>query len=118
MIKIILYVVAALGVTVGALTITGAGDDRSSTPTITTLPLSLLACNRAAEGEQSGTRVRLGEHWDGVAAVSAGFRTFWIQRTTAEVPEELGFQVDVTVRPSPSSPSFCAPKRNCGGSNE
>jgi hypothetical protein len=61
MIKIILYVVAALGVTVGALTITGAGDDRSSTPTITTLPLSLLACNRAAEGEQSGTRVRLGE---------------------------------------------------------
>jgi hypothetical protein len=39
MIKIILSVVAALGVTVGALTITGAGDDRSSTPTITTLPL-------------------------------------------------------------------------------
>jgi hypothetical protein len=25
-------------------------------------------------------------------------RTFWIQRTTAEVPEELGFQVDVTVK--------------------
>jgi hypothetical protein len=39
MTKIILYVVAALAVTVGALTITGAGDDGSSTPTITTLPL-------------------------------------------------------------------------------
>jgi hypothetical protein len=39
MTKIILTVVAALAVTVGVLTITGAGDDRSSTPTITTLPL-------------------------------------------------------------------------------
>jgi hypothetical protein len=39
MAKIILYVVAALIVTVGALTITGAGDDGSSTPTMTTLPL-------------------------------------------------------------------------------
>ena len=33
------YVVAALVVTVGALTITGAGDDGSSTPTMITLPL-------------------------------------------------------------------------------
>jgi hypothetical protein len=39
MTKIILSVVAALAVTVGALTITGAGNDRSSTPTMTTLPL-------------------------------------------------------------------------------
>jgi hypothetical protein len=39
MIKIILTVLAALGVTVGVLTITGAGDDRSSTPTMITLPL-------------------------------------------------------------------------------
>jgi 2-haloacid dehalogenase len=37
-------------------------------------------------------------NWDGVAAVSAGLRTFWIQRTAAEVPEELGFQVDITVK--------------------
>ena len=37
-------------------------------------------------------------NWDGVAAVSAGLRTFWIQRTVAEVPEELGFQVDTTVK--------------------
>src|SRR5215831_8541806 len=37
-------------------------------------------------------------NWDGVAAVSAGLRTFWIQRSTAEVPEELGFQVDTTVK--------------------
>jgi hypothetical protein len=37
--KIILTIVAALAVTVGVLTITVAGDDRSSTPAITTLPL-------------------------------------------------------------------------------
>jgi hypothetical protein len=30
--------------------------------------------------------------------VSAGLRTFWIQRTAVEVPEELGFQVDATVK--------------------
>ena len=53
----------------------------------------------AASGKQSGARFCLGEHnWDGVAAVSAGLRTFWIQRSTAEVPEELGFQVDTTVK--------------------
>src|SRR5262249_20118605 len=28
-------------------------------------------------------------NWDAVAAASAGLRTFWIQRSTAEVPEEL-----------------------------
>jgi len=39
MTKIILTVVAALAVTVGALTITGAGDERSSTPTMLALPL-------------------------------------------------------------------------------
>jgi hypothetical protein len=39
MLKIILSVVAALVVTVGALAITGAGNDGSSTPTMTTLPL-------------------------------------------------------------------------------
>ena len=39
MIKIILAVVAALVVTVGALTITGAGDDSSSTATMLALPL-------------------------------------------------------------------------------
>jgi 2-haloacid dehalogenase len=33
-------------------------------------------------------------NWDGVAAVS-GLR---IQRTAAEVPEELGFQVGITVK--------------------
>ena len=37
--KIILTVVAALAVTIGALTITGAGDDNSRTPTMLTLPL-------------------------------------------------------------------------------
>jgi hypothetical protein len=40
MTKIILYVVAALAVvTVGALTVTDAVDDRSSAPTMTTRPL-------------------------------------------------------------------------------
>jgi hypothetical protein len=39
MTKIILSIVAALAVTIGALTITGAGDESSSTPTMTTLPL-------------------------------------------------------------------------------
>jgi hypothetical protein len=39
MIKIILSVVAAVFVTIGALTITGAGDDKSSAPTMTTLPV-------------------------------------------------------------------------------
>ena len=39
MTKIILTVVAALAVTISALTITGAGDDSSSTPTMLALPL-------------------------------------------------------------------------------
>jgi low temperature requirement protein LtrA len=39
MTKMILTVVAALAVTIGALTITGARDDNSSTPTMLTLPL-------------------------------------------------------------------------------
>ena len=39
MTRIILTVVAALTVTILALTITGAGDDSSSTPTMVALPL-------------------------------------------------------------------------------
>ena len=39
MTRIILTVVATLAVTIGALTITGAGDDSSSTPTMLVLPL-------------------------------------------------------------------------------
>ena len=37
-------------------------------------------------------------NWDGCAAKSAGLRTFWIQRSAAETPEELGFQIDTTVK--------------------
>jgi 2-haloacid dehalogenase len=37
-------------------------------------------------------------NWDAVAAASAGLRTFWIQRSTVEVPEELGFQADTIVK--------------------
>jgi 2-haloacid dehalogenase len=36
--------------------------------------------------------------WDINGAASAGLMTFWIQRTTAEVPEELGFQADAVVK--------------------
>jgi 2-haloacid dehalogenase len=36
--------------------------------------------------------------WDIAAAASAGLRTFWIQRSAAEVPEELGFQADKIVK--------------------
>jgi 2-haloacid dehalogenase len=37
-------------------------------------------------------------NWDAIGAVSAGLRTFWIQRAAAEVPEELGFQPDTTIK--------------------
>jgi 2-haloacid dehalogenase len=37
-------------------------------------------------------------NWDAVGAVSAGLRTFWIQRTAGDVPEELGFQPDITIK--------------------
>jgi 2-haloacid dehalogenase len=37
-------------------------------------------------------------NWDAVGAVSAGLRTFWIQRTAGDVPEELGFQPDMTIK--------------------
>jgi 2-haloacid dehalogenase len=37
-------------------------------------------------------------NWDAVGAVSAGLRTFWIQRSAGEVPEELGFQPDITIK--------------------
>src|SRR2546425_9179123 len=37
-------------------------------------------------------------NWDAVGAASTGLRTFWIQRSTAEDPKELGFQVDTIVK--------------------
>ena len=40
----------------------------------------------------------MAKDWDAVAAASAGLRTFWIQRSTVEVPEELGFQADTIVK--------------------
>ncbi len=36
--------------------------------------------------------------WDICGAASAGLRTFWIQRSAAEVPEELGYKADATVK--------------------
>jgi 2-haloacid dehalogenase len=37
-------------------------------------------------------------NWDICGGASAGLRTFWIQRSAAEVPEELGFKADATVK--------------------
>lgn len=37
-------------------------------------------------------------NWDNCGAASAGLRTFWIQRSAGEVPEELGFKADATVK--------------------
>jgi 2-haloacid dehalogenase len=37
-------------------------------------------------------------NWDIAAAASAGLNTFWIQRSAAEVPEELGFKADTIVK--------------------
>jgi 2-haloacid dehalogenase len=37
-------------------------------------------------------------NWDICGGASAGLRTFWIQRSAAEVPEELGFKADTTVK--------------------
>ena len=36
--------------------------------------------------------------WDAAGAASAGLRTFWIQRSAAEPPEELGFGAERVVR--------------------
>jgi 2-haloacid dehalogenase len=36
--------------------------------------------------------------WDIMGAASAGLPTFWIQRSPAEVPEELGFQASAVVK--------------------
>ncbi|MGH7342376.1 MAG: haloacid dehalogenase type II, partial [Candidatus Rokuibacteriota bacterium] len=35
--------------------------------------------------------------WDAAGAASAGLRTFWIQRSAAEPPEELGFGAEQVV---------------------
>jgi 2-haloacid dehalogenase len=37
-------------------------------------------------------------NWDICGGAAAGLRTFWIQRSAAEVPEELGFKADTTVK--------------------
>jgi 2-haloacid dehalogenase len=37
-------------------------------------------------------------NWDVCGAASTGLRTFWVQRSAAEVPEELGFKANATVK--------------------
>ena len=58
-------------------------------------------CNLAPE-RLKVTNTELGfvsaNNWDVTGASSAGLRTFWIQRSTAEVTEELGFQIDTTLK--------------------
>ena len=51
--------------------------------------------------------------WDINGAASAGFNTFWIQRTTAEVPEELASRRAQSSRGLPISRRCCAAKRCC-----
>ena len=36
--------------------------------------------------------------WDINGAASAALNTFWIQRSVAEIPEELGFQASAVVK--------------------
>jgi 2-haloacid dehalogenase len=36
--------------------------------------------------------------WDINGAASAGLATFWVQRSSSEPPEELGFTADRTVK--------------------
>jgi 2-haloacid dehalogenase len=47
------------------------------------------------------TRAELGfvssNSWDVAGAASAGLRTFWIQRSAVEPPEELGFGAEHVV---------------------
>ena len=54
-------------------------------PRVYNLGLERLGVGRSALGFVSSN------HWDIAGAASAGLTTFWIQRSAAEPPEELGF---------------------------
>ena len=49
----------------------------------------------AHESHHAGLGFISANSWDINGAASAGLNTFWIQRSTAEVPEELGFHAIV-----------------------
>jgi 2-haloacid dehalogenase len=76
-------------------------DDVISVEEVKVFKASPRVYNLAAE-RMKVTNVELGfvsaNNWDAVGGVSAGLRTFWIQRSAAEVPEELGFQPDIIIK--------------------
>jgi len=76
-------------------------DDVISVEEVKVFKASPRVYNLAAE-RMKVSNAELGfvsaNNWDAIGAVSAGLRTFWIQRSDAEVPEELGFQVDTIVK--------------------
>ena len=76
-------------------------DDVISVEEVKVFKASPRVYNLAAE-RMKVSNAELGfvsaNNWDAIGAVSAGLRTFWIQRSAAEVPEELGFQVDTSVK--------------------
>ena len=76
-------------------------DDVISVEEVKVFKASPRVYNLAAE-RMKVSNAELGfvsaNNWDAIGAVSAGLRTFWIQRSAAEVPEELGFQVDTIVK--------------------
>jgi len=49
--------------------------------------------------------------WDIAGAASAGLTTFWIQRSAAEPPDELGFTADRVVSAITDLPSLLGPAR-------
>jgi 2-haloacid dehalogenase len=76
-------------------------DDVISVEEVKVFKASPRVYNLAAE-RMKVTNPELGfvsaNNWDAVAGVSAGLRTFWIQRTAGDTPEELGFQPDTVIK--------------------
>jgi 2-haloacid dehalogenase len=76
-------------------------DDVISVEEVKVFKANPRVYNLAAE-RMKVTNAELGfvsaNNWDAVGATSAGLRTFWIQRSAAEVPEELGFQPDTIIK--------------------
>src|SRR5437867_8299987 len=76
-------------------------DDVISVEEVKVFKASPRVYNLAAE-RMKVSNAELGfvsaNNWDAIGAVSAGLRTFWIQRSVAEVPEALGVQADKVVK--------------------
>ena len=76
-------------------------DDVISVEEVKIFKVSPRVYNLASE-RLKVTNAKLGfisaNSWDINGAASAGLNTFWIQRSAAEVPEELGFQATAVVK--------------------